>query len=326
MRRVELCSTRRQITKARLLVFSTALSLMIILCLASGVYAQDAQSTSPALARVVVTAVTSAGREVSSLGRQDVSVHEDKKPCPVADLTPMSSSSEKLQLAILIDQSSTMRLGQQSKDISQFIDALPPDSSIAVAYAMNGTVMMQQTFTTDRAAVNKVLHLTTGPSAGNTAIYEALASLIKKWPHNTIRREVLLISDGIDDTYGLQQTEPGQNPSLERAIQLAQQENITVFSIFVGSGRATRNRFLNMNGQGSLANLTASTGGYAFSQGTQTPISFRPFLDDLQKMLSQQYLLTFRPAPSRKPGYHDLKAAVEIPHVKLLAPTRIYLP
>lgn len=299
---------------------------MTMFCLASGAYAQNAQSGSPALARVIITAVASSGKEIPPLGRQDVSVHVDKKPCPVADLTPLGSSSEKLQLAILIDQSSTTRLGQQLREISRFIDALPPDSSIAVAYAMNGTVMMQQAFTTDRSAVNKALHLTAGPSAGNTAIYEALASLIKKWPHNTIRREVLLISDGIDDTYGLRQTDPGQNPSLERAIQLAQQENIAVFSIFVGSGRATRNRFLNMNGQGSLADLTASTGGYAFSQGTQTPISFRPFLDDLQKMLGRQYLLTFRPAPSPKPGYHDLKAAVEIPHVKLLAPTRIYLP
>lgn len=317
---------RRQITKTRMLVFSAGLSFMMMLCLAGAVCAQDAQSGSPALARVIITAVASSGKEIPRLGRQDVSVHVDKKPCPVADLTPMGSSSEKLQLAILIDQSSTTRLGQQLKDIPRFIDALPPDSSIAVAYAMNGTVMMQQTFTTDRTAVNKTLHLTTGPSAGNTAIYEALASLITKWPHNTIRREVLLISDGIDVTYGLQQTEPGQNPSLERAIELAQQENITVFSIFVGSGRATRNRFLNMNGQGSLADLTASTGGYAFSQGTQTPISFRPFLDDIQKMLGQQYLLTFRPTPSRKPSYHDLKAAVEIPHVKLLAATRIYLP
>ena len=324
--KVKLFSTRRQITKTRLLVLSTALSFLMTLCLAPAVCAQDAQSGSPALARVIVTAVASSGKEIPSLGRQDISVHEDKKPCQVADLTPMGSSSEKLQLAILIDQSSTTRLGQQMKEISQFIDALPPDSSIAVGYAMNGTVMMPQTFTTDRAAVNRTLHLTTGPSAGNTAIYEALANLIKQWPRNTIRREVLLISDGIDDTYGRQQTEPGQNPSLERAIQLAQQENITVFSIFVGSGSATRNEFLNMNGQGSLADLTSSTGGSAFSQGTQTPISFRPFLDDLQKMFGQQYLLTFRPGPSRKPGYHDLKAAVEIPHVKLLAPTRIYLP
>lgn len=297
-----------------------------MLCLAAGVCAQDAQPGSPALARVIITAVASSGNEVPSLGRQDVSVHEDKRPCAVADLTPMSSSSEKLQLAILIDQSSTTQLGQQLKEISRFINALPPDSSMAVAYAMNGTAMMQQAFTTDRTAVNKALHLTAGPSAGNTAIYEALASLIQKWPHNTIRREVLLISDGIDDTYGLEQTQPGQNPSLERAIQFAQRETITVFSIFVGSGRATRNRFLNMNGQGSLADLTSSTGGYAFSQGTQTPISFGPFLDDLQKMLGRQYLLTFRPAPSRKPGDHDLKAAVEIPHVKLLAPTRIYWP
>ena len=124
--KVKLFSTRRQITKTRLLVLSTALFFMMTLCLAPAVCAQDAQSGSPALARVIVTAVASSGKEIPSLGRQDISVHEDKKPCQVADLTPLGSSSEKLQLAILIDQSSTTRLGQQMKEISQFIDIEPP--------------------------------------------------------------------------------------------------------------------------------------------------------------------------------------------------------
>ncbi|MGH9730103.1 MAG: hypothetical protein ACRD4A_00275 [Candidatus Acidiferrales bacterium] len=80
-----------------MLVFSAALSSMMMLCLAPGVCAQDAQSSAPGLAHVIITAVASSGKEVPALGRQDVSVHVDKKPCSVADFTPMGSSSEKLQ-------------------------------------------------------------------------------------------------------------------------------------------------------------------------------------------------------------------------------------
>ena len=137
---------------------------------------------------------------------------------------------------------------------------------------------------------------------------------------------MLLISDGIDPTYGLFDTQPDQNPGLQRAIRDAQEGDVTVFSIFVGSGRVTRNQILNLNGQGSLDELTSDTGGYSFTQGTQTPVSFRPFLDELEAMLGQQYLLTFSAMPSSKPGFHDFKVNTEVSGVKILAPKRVYVP
>src|SRR5579863_6150076 len=82
--------------------------------------------------------------------------------------------------------------------------------------------------------------------------------------------------------------------------------------------------------QGALpetaSSITTGTGGYSFFQGTQTPVSFRPFLDDLQRMLAAQYLLTFRPAPVSTSEFHNLKVTTEASGVKLLAPNSVYVP
>ncbi len=300
--------------------------VLATICGAPSLFAQDSQTAPSGTLQVTVTARAKHGNgPASALAAQDVTVHEDRNPRPVVSLVPLKGDSP-LQLVIFIDSDSTTRVGSQFQDVSQFIQALPPDAAVALAYAMNGSARMDQPFTTDRAAISKALHVTFGPSAGNTSIYAALSDLIKRWPAASGPRAVLLVSDGIDPTYGFSQTEPDQNPGLQQAIRDAQKNSITVFSIFVSSGRETRNGLLNLDGQGSLGELTSYTGGYAFSQGTQTPVSFRPFLDDLQRMLGQQYLLTFRSMPVSKAGFYDLKVNTEISGVKLLAPSRVYVP
>ena len=212
----------------------------------------------------------------------------------------------------------------RSKD---FIHSLPENSRIAVAYAANGAARMQQNFTTDRAAAEKAVRLPLGRYQGANGIYFALADLIKKWPQGAARREVLLISDGIDITYGVDATSPGLNSPLDQAISAAQRNNITVYSLFAsGAGIFARNQFLILNGQGCLGKLTLDTGGDSFFLGFQTPVAFRPFLQDLTKMLGQQYLLTFRAALPQKAGFHALKVSTEMSGVQLLAPSRVYLP
>lgn len=267
------------------------------------------------------------GEAPPALERADVSVHQDKQPRPVVNLIPANGENSKLDLVILIDQSSNTRLGSQFKDVADFIRTLPQNAAVGIAYAMNGSARMQQPLTTDHEAAARALHLTTGAASGQSSVFEAFRDLVKNWPDDASRREVLLVSDGIDPTYGFSETSPGRNPSLEKAIQVAQRENIIVFSIFEGtSGRVARNRFLNNNGQGSLSELTSDSGGYAFFQGTQNPVSFRPFLQQLTEMLGRQYILTFRAELPGKSGYRDLKVSTEVPHVKLLAPNHIYLP
>lgn len=287
--------------------------------------AQENPSSSAPDVQVTITARVAHGG-VLKLGRQDVIVHEQHQARRVLSLTPLRGPNAPLQLVIFIDSSSTPEIGAQFGDISRFVQKLPGEASVAVAYSLNGSARMEQNFTTDRAAIRKALHLPLGPSVGNTDIYGAVSDLIKKWPEaGNTRREVLLISDGIDVTYGLFNTQPFQNPGLQHAIRDAQKNHVIIFSIFVGSGRITRNRFLNMNGQGSLNELTSRTGGYSFFQGTRTPVSFRPFLSDLQGMLEGQYLLRFEPVPVTASGLYPLRVMTENSGVKLLAPREVYV-
>lgn len=307
------------------LLLAPAILLAMAICSAPALFAQDSQASPSGTVQVTVTARAKRGT-AQSLSVQDVTVHEDRNPCHVADLVPLNRADSPLQLMIFIDSDATTHVAAQFQDISRFIQALPQNAGVGLAYALNGSARIDQPLTTDRAAISKALHVTLGPSAGNTSIYGSLSDLIQKWPGGAGQREVLLVSDGIDPTYGFFNTQPDQNPGLQKAIRDAQANHIILFSIFVSSGRITRNEILNLNGQGSLSELTSDTGGYSFSQGTQTPISFSPFLSDLQTMLSQQYLLTFHPTPAKSSGFHNIKVNTEVSGVKLLAPNRVYVP
>lgn len=300
------------------------LAFMIFLA-APASFTQDSAASAGQDVQVTVTARVKRGA-AAVLSAQDVIVHEDKDPRPVVSFMPVNQTNSLIQLMILIDSDASPRLGAQFQDISHFIQGLPQNAQVGLAYTMSGSARIEQPFTTDRTAISKALRITVGPSAGNTSVYSALSDLIKEWPGGAGVREVLLISDGIDATYGLFDTQPTQNPGLQKAIRDAQRYRVTIFSIFVSSGRITRNQMLNLNGQGSLNELTSDTGGYSFTQGTQTPVSFQPFLTDLQQMLEHQYLLTFHPTPSAKPSFHNLKVASETSGVKLLAPKRVFVP
>lgn len=308
----------------KLLLFASAIFVLAIVSTDTLLFAQDAQAPSSGDIQVTITTRAKHGSS-PALTVRDVTVHEDKNPRSVVSLDAVSHADYPLQLMILIDSDATPRLAAQFQDVSRFVQSLPQNAQVGLAYATSGSTQVAQAFTTDRAAIVKALHVTFGASVGNTSIYGALSDLIRKWPGGPQGREVLLISDGIDPTYGLFDTQPDQNPGLQKAIRDAQEDHVTVFSIFVGSGRATRSQILNLNGQGSLGELTSDTGGYSFTQGTQTPISFRPFLDDLRIMLGQQYLLMFNAMPAPKAGFHDLKVNTEVSGVKILAPKRIYV-
>lgn len=306
--------------------FATVVVLILaVLFTSPALSAQDSAAAANGIVPVVVTARVKRGAAVT-LSARDVLVHEDKNPRPVTSFEPVAQTDLPIQLMILIDSNASPRLGAQFQDISHFIQSLPQSAQVGLAYTMSGSARIEQPFTSDRAAIGKALHITFGAAAGNTSVYSALSDLIEKWPGESDFREVLLISDGIDPTYGFFNTQPDQNPGLQKAIRDAQKFRITVFSIFVSSGRITRNQILNLNGQGSLNELTSSTGGYSFTQGTQTPVSFRPFLDELQEMLVHQYLLTFQSIASSKPGFHDLKVGTETSGVELSAPKRVYVP
>jgi hypothetical protein len=288
------------------------------------------QASAPATApvEVTVTAVGPHGATPPKLLRDEIVPRVDNQPRPVLAWVPAQEAEARLELAVVVDESLDPSLGLQFGDLGKFLRSLPGNALVEIAYASNGSARMAQGFTTNHEAAVKALRPPMGLLGGYSGIYFALTELIDRWPEPAGgRREVLLLSHGIDLTYGIDGSRPFANLGLDRAIRAAQRRNVVVSSIYTsGAGRLARNQYLVLNGQSCLGELALETGGVSYTQGFATPISFRPYLEDLAKLIGQQYLLTFRAALSKQAGYHAFRVVSERSRVELLAPARVYLP
>ncbi len=277
----------------------------------------------------VTVTVTATGKEQSAppaVPMNAVVAKQDGKVAKIVSWEPANGGKAGLDLAVLIDDSVNQRATNQLKEIGDFLRTLTPDTRVAVAYASYGSVKFQQEFTTDHELAAKGIRIPTAFPGTANGVYDSFGALIKKWPESQNRKVVIFVSDGIDVTNGVDDSQPGQSMVLQRAIDAAERAGVVVYTIFAsGSGRAVQNQFLVNNGQGSLARLASETGGDAFFQGTLTPVSFKGFLDDIGKLLGQQYLLTFLATPGDKGRYARFQVSVEAGDVELIAPDHVYV-
>jgi hypothetical protein len=287
--------------------------------------AQGASSGVPV--KVTVTAVGHKGADPASVAKEDVQVRQKNERRPVLSWVSAQDQNVGLDLIILVDDALDSGVGIQLDPLAKFIRSLPPTTRVAVAYARNGTIDLRQNLTDDHEAAAKALRITLGTPGAGGSPYLSLIDLLNRIPPGSNRRAVLFISDGLDLFRGISGSSPGSNFDLQRAIDRAQRVNTNVFTLYAsGAGRLRRNSFLVGNGQSSLSRLAAETGGDSFFQGFGTPVSFEPFLEDLDQMLRHQYVLTFSAKPGAKSGYQSLKVTTEVPGVELIAPARVWVP
>jgi VWFA-related protein len=289
--------------------------------------AQGKDSAGADLVRVTVTVTSRDKNEPPALAKEDVMVRQDNERRPVVDWVPAQGDRAGLDLALLVDNSLDVTLGSQFKDLTQFLRGLPPTTRVAVFYSSFGSTSLRQDFTADHDLAAKALRLPAGSINDGSSIYLSIADLLKRWPKIENRAAVLLISDGIDIFRGVSLSEAYQDMDLQTAIDQAQRNGITVFTLFAsGAARYRSNFYLIGNGQGCLLRLASETGGEAYFQGSQTPIAFRPFLAKATDRFDRQYVLTFRAQPLPKPGFSRLHVTTEVPRVEMIAPARIFVP
>jgi hypothetical protein len=301
------------------------LLLASILFAASPAVAQKAESTATV---PITTVVTVLGPKFTSppaaVGKDDIAVDEAKEKKEVISWIPAQGNKAALELAIVIDESTTTELGLQFSDLTNFIKSQPSSTGVGLFYASNGTVQAASQFSTDHDAVAKSLRFPIGRAAAYSSIYLSLMDLFKRWPVTGARREILLIADGIDRFRG----DPF-SPDVPTTIEQAQKAGIIIHSLFAtGVGRLSRNFFRVNLGQSNLAQLTDGTGGEAFFQGTLTPISFAPFLAELDIVLKNQYWLTFSTARSKKAKgeLKSFRVRSELRDVEISAAEKVLVP
>jgi hypothetical protein len=305
------------------LVFAAHASLFLVVC-ACGASAAGQQSANGVPAHLVVTVEPHHGSEVPPVNREDVMVYEGKDRDAVTEWIPAQGDRAGLELFIMLDDGADSSLGLQLQDLRKFIDAQPASTKIGIAYMQNGTARIEQNLTSDHAQAAKALRLPMGIRGANGSPYFSLTDLIKRWPESPERREVLMASDGVDLFYGSGDL---LDPYVDEAIQNAQRAGILVSAIYTpGVGHFGHSYWQTYWGQLYLAQLADKTGGEAYYIGFNgPPVSFAPYLEDLDHRLSHQYFLTFLAKPPKKAGWQPVKLRTEVPKVDLVSAARLYL-
>jgi len=238
-------------------------------------------------------------RIVDFLLREDGEIQRE-----ISRRTPIDSP---MTLAILFQDDLVSSVSVETRNMANFIRNEPGGSRVMVTYIRQGSLEVRRKFTNelDKAAQSvRVPQGTAGAGAYNP--YVEIIEGLRRFDSQPLgRRAMIVISDGIDISRGLDSSTPGQSVDLQRAITEAQRRSVAIYSIFAPSAAPTQ-QALSLNGQSCLQQLSDETGGRAFFQGTSgAPVSFDPFLKEIDSLMSKQIALTYLSTHTNK-GFHKL--------------------
>jgi len=269
---------------------------------------------------IVVTAEGHHGAAPPEITRSEITVVVGKHPAHVEEWTPLRGDRAALDLYIAIDDGLDTDIGSQFQTLKSFIAEQPESTHIGLAYLRNGEALIAGPVSSSHEQAARALRLPLGDPGISASPYISISDLIKKWPATGDRREILVISSGIDP---YSPADP-LNPYLQTAIADAQRAGILVHSIYyAGAGHLGHNYFRINWGANYLSELGDATGGEAYWQGYGTPVLFDAFLKDFNQRLRNQYLLTLTPADT-KGGLEPIRIMSGNRQVSLLSAKQIW--
>lgn len=287
----------------------------------------DSKTTNTGVPVTVTVTATAHNKAAANVPQNEVVVRQDGDVRQVISWKPASESGAGLDLAIMVDDQDSQRLSSNLDELRKFVLSQPPSTRVAVVYADYGGIQLNGGFTDNHELAAKAFHIPSAIRGTSNGTYDSVSELMKRWPNDGNRRALLLISSGIDLTNGAFDTNPYENLPLQNAIRAAQRANVVVSAIFAaGDTRVLRDDYLTTNGQGSLERLADETGGNAFFEGFNTPVSLQPFFQQFSRMLTQQYVLTFMADANPKGEFSRLKVSSEQNGVQLHAAEHVMVP
>jgi len=295
-------------------------ALLAALFFAAMPFAQKAVAADSSAVTMTVTAVGKKDTQPPPLTKDDVQLYQGKEKVQVADW----KRGETLYLAVLIDDSLESSVANQWSDLKAFIMAQPESTYVAVAYARNGSAMVAQDFTKDHALAAKALRIPLGSAGAFTSPYLAVQDWIKRWPESGERKSIMVFSSGIDYFRG--SFDP-IDPDLDTTVARAQKLNVNVWTIYVpDAGHVGRREFRVFNAQSNLSRLSEETGAESYYLGFGMPVTLKPYFDEIQMHLNNQYLLTFVGNGGKKGKFERVRVVTEAPNVEFLTPSEVFLP
>jgi hypothetical protein len=300
--------------------------------LAVTIIAGTVLATSPAFAqkndqqgqgRAVVTILPSKANDTVGQVPQSFKLKVNGKDSTVTNFTQLQQANSPIELVLLLDGGARTSLGTQFNDIETFVKEMPPNTRLAIAYMENGRAAFSSQLSSSGDEVLKGLHLSTGFPGSNASPYFCLSDLAKNWPSHdrTARREVLMVTDGVDN---YDRRYDPEDPYVDSAINDSVKAGLIVYSIYwKDMGRANNSWYESNAGQNLLLMVTQATGGNSYWEGIGNPVSLQPYFQDLRRRLNNQYELNFTAQSNGKPEVQSFKIDLKVPSAKVDAPQRV---
>ena len=319
---------RVQIHRAIAAVFA------VLSCVALGSDAASAQSVNdtnapkssgnPARPVILPLTIRVKGEVVaneSELQTVDLTVNEDGEPQTILSIRARVTGSP-INLMLLIQDDVVPSIRLETKALAEFIRGLPRGSRVSIGYLRTGSLQVRQKFTGDLEKAAKSLRGPMGLSsvAPYNPYIEVIEAAKRFDAQPTGRRAIVLVSDGLDVSHGADSSNPNQSLDLQRAITEAQRRSVAIYSIYAPTAITSSNGGLAANAQSSLQKLSDETGGQAFFQGFGAPVSFDPFIKQINTALDRQIALTYLSTHLKK-GFHRVKITSSTPGVEIHYPS-----
>jgi len=241
---------------------------------------------------VVFTVTDKHGRRITDLKQGDFRVLDDNKP-PQEIRSFHAEANLPLQVGLLIDASNSVRdrfKFEQQSAVEFLNQTIHPryDQAFVVGFDVTPEVTQDFTDNTEKLA-HGVHELRPG---GGTALYDALYfacrdKLLKAPKSTTVRRAIILLSDGEDNQ---------SHVTREEAIEMAQRAEAIVYTI------STNVSGTKGAGDKVLERIADATGGRPFF-----PFQIRDVANafaEIQDELRSQYAIAYKPADLKADGHY----------------------
>jgi len=241
---------------------------------------------------VVFTVTDKKGRRITDLKQADFRIVDDNK-APDTIRAFHAETNLPLQVGLLIDASNSVRdrfKFEQESAIEFLNQTVHPGKDQAFIIGFDVTPEVTQDFTDNTELLaHGVRDLRPG---GGTAMYDALYyacrdKLLKTAKGLTVRRAIVLLSDGDDNQ---------SHVTREEAIEMAQRAEAIVYTI---STNVTGSKG---SGDKVLERIADATGGRAFF-----PFQLRDVANafaEIQDELRSQYAVSYKPADFKADGHY----------------------
>lgn len=282
----------------------------------SGTLLFAGKNPQPVEVQMILTSADHINHNPPALKAADITVAD----ATITDWVPLQGGNN-LELFIVIDDSADYPFAVRLQELKRFVTSQPASSSIGVAYLHDGALEIAESPTTDHARAVRDLRVPSGSKVANP--YCALSDLIRNWQTKSLRREIVLLSAGTDDTA----TGAPACVNAETVIHDAERAGVVVYSLYNPPAGYLSEAWAKVDaGIVNLSSVSYETGGEAYFVAHTPALSIEPFLTDITEHLAHQYLVKFRVTPMSDSGFQTLFVTSATPDRELMNPERIWVP